>query len=168
MGSIRWTSTRIALAACGRARKAVTMPRDKPVHGRAKPAQRRQACDPAEPGQFRQDGQQSQPRFKSSKPLSFGGAYMHFTVKLGSREGGLRRHCRVAVVQKPQPSTGIVRLDLRLAPPAEGTGAIQENIVLCGLRHRARPEYTSIMTLRGAVERMFELRPLRWAVRLKT
>jgi hypothetical protein len=131
--------TRIVFAARGRARKAVAVPCDKAVHGRAEPAQRREACDSAEPDQLGQYNEQGQPRFKSPQPRSFGSAHVHFPVKLGAREGGLCRHCWLVIIQKPQPSVGIIRLDLRLCPPAEGTGTVKENVVLWRLRHSAAP-----------------------------
>ena len=153
----RWMSTRIGLAARGRAGKTVTVARDKAVQGRAQPTQGRQACNPAEPNQPGQNVQQGQPRFKSTQPLSFRSTHVHFLVEIGAREGRLCRYCGVVIIQESQPSTGIVWLDLRLRPPAERTGPVQKNVVLWCLRHRtARIHYDTVRRYREHI-RAFRL-----------
>src|SRR5437879_3544333 len=104
------------------------MARDEGVYGWAEPTQRSQACDPAEPNQLRQNTQQGQPSFKSTQPLSFRGAHVHFPVEVGAREGSLRRHRRVVIIQESHALTGIIRLNFRLRPSAEGAGTVQENV----------------------------------------
>ena len=74
------------------------MARDKTIQGRAEPAQRRQAGNPAEPGQPWQHPEQRQPGFKAPQPFSLRSAQMHLLVKIGAREESLCRYSGIVII----------------------------------------------------------------------